>query len=63
MVNKRGIFLIIRGGVFVKKSDREEPMLRINTKKFSAIPLKDIKRESIVITTAKKSSVPGRREG
>lgn len=47
----------------MKKKDRKEPILRINTKKFSAEPLKDIKRESLVITTAKKSSVAGRREG
>ena len=41
----------------MRSYSKEEPLLRINTKKFSAVPLKDIKKESIVITTAKKSSV------
>lgn len=40
------------------KDKDEELLLRINTQKFSAIPMKNAKKESsIVITTAKKSSV------
>ncbi|NLB88273.1 MAG: hypothetical protein GX790_03475 [Syntrophomonadaceae bacterium] len=40
------------------KKKNEELSLRINTQKFSAMPMKNPKKEnSIVITTAKKSQV------
>lgn len=35
----------------------EELLLRINTQKFNAVPMKNPKKSNIVITTAKKSQV------
>lgn len=43
---------------FIKGEKEGEPLLRINTKKYNAVPMKNIKAESaFVVTTAKKSRV------